>query len=338
MINALAGLGWQPASHQVRSRRPSHESFRVEMGAEQDAIAAEYIRTSVDVSAAAAAVSSLLQEDEQRVSNVLDALFMRPPSIEGDDHDGDVHAHVWERDALVGEIPSSELLTLDEQAGIWPMSLESDTSVAQMAYVDEAECIGCTYCASIARSTFHMQEDAGGVARAVQQGECLDAIEEAQASCPVNCIHLVSRLELEELEEEREGGGCSRLDHFNDQVARTAKRLRVPDLGPSFPGIAQQAAMSSKWGSAAVAARADEQETYDAQGQMRAVAVVDADGGWSRRGHATRAVEEEGGGGEDADLARKFATLYEEEVYTLPSSHEAAHEEEYALDPSHLLE
>ena len=25
------------------------------------------------------------------------------------------------------------------------MSLESDTSVAQMAYVDEAECIGCTY-------------------------------------------------------------------------------------------------------------------------------------------------------------------------------------------------
>ena len=52
MINALAGLGWQPASHQVRSRRPSQESFRVEMGAEQDAIAAEYIRTSVDVSAA----------------------------------------------------------------------------------------------------------------------------------------------------------------------------------------------------------------------------------------------------------------------------------------------
>ena len=27
-----------------------------------------------------------------------------------------------------------------------------------MAYVDEAECIGCTYCASIARSTFHLQE------------------------------------------------------------------------------------------------------------------------------------------------------------------------------------
>merc|ERR1719469_788926 len=196
MINALAGLGWQPASHQGRSRRPSHESFRVEMGAEQSErsreIAAEYIRTSVDVTAAAAAVSSFLEEDEQR-ERTLDALFMRPPSIEGDDHEGDVHAHVWERDALVGEIRSSELLTLDEQAGIWPLSLESDAGVAQMAYVDEAECIGCTYCASIARSTFHMQEEAGGVARAVQQGECLDAIEEAQASCPVNCIHLVSR-------------------------------------------------------------------------------------------------------------------------------------------------
>jgi hypothetical protein len=59
-------------------------------------------------------VSSFLEEDGQR-ERTLDALFMRPPSIEGDDHDGDVHAHVWERDDLVGEIRSSELLTLDEE-------------------------------------------------------------------------------------------------------------------------------------------------------------------------------------------------------------------------------
>lgn len=310
MINALASLGWQPASQQVRSRRPSHESFRVDMAEQSERsreIAAEYVRTSVDVTAAAAAVSSFLEEDGQR-ERTLDALFMRPPSIEGDDHDGDVHAHVWERDDLVGEIRSSELLTLDEEAGIWPMALESDAGVAQMAYVDEAECIGCTYCASIARSTFHMQEEAGGVARAVQQGECLDAIEEAQASCPVNCIHMVSRMELEELEEEREVGGCSRLEHFNDQVARTAKRLRVPDLGPSFPGIAQQAAQNARFGPVARAARANgatvahgDTDVYDAQGQMQVPQTV-----------------------EDADLARKFATPYEEEDYT--------------LDPSHLLE
>ena len=61
LFGVLASLGWQPAGHQLRSRRPSHESFRVEMGAEHSArsreIAAEFVRernTGVDVTAAAA--------------------------------------------------------------------------------------------------------------------------------------------------------------------------------------------------------------------------------------------------------------------------------------------
>ena len=61
LLGVLASLGWQPAGHQLRSRRPSHESFRVEMGAEHSArsreIAAEFVRersTGVDVTAAAA--------------------------------------------------------------------------------------------------------------------------------------------------------------------------------------------------------------------------------------------------------------------------------------------
>ena len=170
LLSALASLGWQPAGHQLRSRRPSHESFRVEMGAEHSArsreIAAEFVRersTGVDVTAAAAtgeravaralaltrtrtrtrilalawpclaldptlhptphrrhAVASLLEEDEQR-ERTLDALFTRPPAVEGDTHDGgDGDAHVWERDALVGQIRSSELLALDEKAGLGP--------------------------------------------------------------------------------------------------------------------------------------------------------------------------------------------------------------------------
>mmetsp|Transcript_16458 Transcript_16458/g.33228 ORF Transcript_16458/g.33228 Transcript_16458/m.33228 type:complete len:243 (+) Transcript_16458:3-731(+) len=219
-------------------RRPIYyESFPIVSAAsEQSEVAA-----GPNVTPAAAAVSAFLEEDTR--TKLLDALFMRPPSIEGDDYDGAVDAHVWKRDAVVGTISSSELLTLDEMAGIWPMSLERDESVPQMAFVDEAECIGCTYCASIARSTFHMQEEAGGVARAVQQGESADAVQEAMDACPANCIHLVSRLELNELEAQRAEGHSCRLDHFNDQVARTAKRLRVPDLGPSFPGIAQQEAI-----------------------------------------------------------------------------------------------
>ena len=212
----VAAVGWQPASHLTGLQRP-HAAVRI-IAAEQSDIAAEYIRSSVDVTAAKAAVSAFLEEDVQR-ERTLDALFMRPPSIEGDAHDGEVAAHVWERDDLVGTISSSELLSLDETAGIWPMSLERDESVAQMAYVDEAECTGCTYCASIARSTFHMEEEARGVARAVQQGECADAIEEAMDACPANCIHLVSRLELNDLEEQRAEGHSCRLDHFSDQAA-----------------------------------------------------------------------------------------------------------------------
>jgi hypothetical protein len=62
LASVLASLGWQPAGHQLRSRRASHESFRVEMGAEHSArsreIAAEFVHdersTGVDVTAAAA--------------------------------------------------------------------------------------------------------------------------------------------------------------------------------------------------------------------------------------------------------------------------------------------
>ena len=142
---------------------------------------------------------------------------------------------------LVGYVSSSELLRLDEEAGLWPLSLQLDETTTQMAYVDEAECIGCTYCASIARSTFHMIEEAGGVARVVQQGESADAIVEAQDSCPASCIHLVNRLELEELEARRAEGKSMRIDAFTASAYETGKRCRVPDLGPSFPGIKQQA-------------------------------------------------------------------------------------------------
>ena len=39
----------------------------------------------------------------------------------------------------------------------------------RFVYVDEVSCIGCTYCAEVARDTFYMNEDAGR-ARVYAQG------------------------------------------------------------------------------------------------------------------------------------------------------------------------
>jgi ferredoxin len=203
--------------------------------------AAQQTQAGPDVTQAAEEVARLLEQEQQR-DRLLDALFTRPPAIDGDDSmDELTDGHLVTRDELVGYVSSSELLRLDEEAGLWPLSLQLDETTTQMAYVDEAECIGCTYCASIARSTFHMIEEAGGMARVVQQGESADAIVEAQDSCPASCIHLVNRLELEELEARRAEGKSMRIDAFTASAYETGKRCRVPDLGPSFPGIKQQA-------------------------------------------------------------------------------------------------
>ena len=164
-------------------------------------------------------------------------MFSRPPPC-GDDVT--VSAHLVDRDRLIGAIDSHALLAADEAAGIWPLALDGDETSRQMAYVDESECIGCTFCASIARSVFHMHEDAAGAARVVQQGESHDAISEAIDSCPANCIHLVNRVELQHLELRRANGHHEYLPHFRDQVHATTARMAIPDLGPSFPGIEQQ--------------------------------------------------------------------------------------------------
>ena len=67
----------------------------------------------------------------------------------------------------------------------------------RFVYVDEVECIGCTYCAQIARNTFFM-EDFAGRARAFAQGQDdPETVMEAIDSCPVKCVrarHALSRI------------------------------------------------------------------------------------------------------------------------------------------------
>lgn len=75
----------------------------------------------------------------------------------------------------------------------------------RFAYVDERECIGCTYCASIARNTFFMEPDAGR-ARVFAQGQDEpDVVIEAIDCCPVNCISFVDYEDLVMLEKDRDG-------------------------------------------------------------------------------------------------------------------------------------
>ena len=55
----------------------------------------------------------------------------------------------------------------------------------RFVYVDELSCIGCTYCADVARSTFYMNEDAGRARVYNQHGDEPEIVQEAIDSCPV---------------------------------------------------------------------------------------------------------------------------------------------------------
>lgn len=73
----------------------------------------------------------------------------------------------------------------------------------RFVHVDEETCIGCTNCATVARSTFFM-EDTLGRARVFRQGGDSDElIAEAVDTCPVDCIWYVSWDDLVILETER---------------------------------------------------------------------------------------------------------------------------------------
>ncbi|MGI0492849.1 ferredoxin [Alkalinema pantanalense CENA528] len=70
-------------------------------------------------------------------------------------------------------------------------------------YVDETTCIGCRYCAHVARNTFYIEPDYGRSRVIRQDGDSEDLIQEAIDTCPVDCIHWVDYTELKQLEEDR---------------------------------------------------------------------------------------------------------------------------------------
>ena len=129
-----------------------------------------------------------------------------------------------------------QLLNLDEASGLWPKYLPPKSNRAtdnDMYFVDELSCVGCTWCADVARSTFRMMTDDNsyGQARVVQQGgDSEEVVQEAIACCPADCIHTCTRDELELLEEYRS------LGYTDDLLARfqTRRLMGEGEGGGSF--------------------------------------------------------------------------------------------------------
>lgn len=94
------------------------------------------------------------------------------------------------------DVPSHQQLDLDD---------DGDPLLLRFVYVDEPSCIGCTFCADVARNTFYMNEDAGRARVFYQGGDDPEVVQEAIDTCPVMCISYVDHEDLVILESEREG-------------------------------------------------------------------------------------------------------------------------------------
>jgi ferredoxin len=91
-------------------------------------------------------------------------------------------------------------------------------------YVDETVCIGCGHCAYVARSTFCLEEDYGRARVIAQDGDAEETIQEAIATCPVDCIARVNYSELGILEEARQHQIISNLGLVGDSTSLRAKK------------------------------------------------------------------------------------------------------------------
>lgn len=88
-----------------------------------------------------------------------------------------------------------------------PVDEDGEPTGLRFLFVDEFSCIGCTWCASIAQNTFMMEESAGRARCYAQGQDDPEDVEDAIATCPVNCISYVDLEDLIILETEREESG-----------------------------------------------------------------------------------------------------------------------------------
>jgi len=93
-----------------------------------------------------------------------------------------------------------DLMTVESHATVEVDEETGETIRSQMVYVDEHTCIGCTNCATVAQSTFFMEEEMGRARVFEQWGDNDETIQIAIETCPVDCIHYVPYEELKALE------------------------------------------------------------------------------------------------------------------------------------------
>jgi ferredoxin len=61
--------------------------------------------------------------------------------------------------------------------------------MGKRVYIDEEECIGCGSCEEICPEVFKLDEETEKAAVIKPEGGPEALIEEAMATCPVECIH-----------------------------------------------------------------------------------------------------------------------------------------------------
>ena len=147
------------------------------------------------------AVADAVADDvEDAVEEAVEAVEVEVDADELLDLFADEAAEQYEElyeDERLGVACSHELIDEDEDGD--PVSLCSS-----FTYVDEATCVGCTMCATIAPQTFLMTDDHGRARSFNQEGDDEETIREAISTCPVSCIHYVPWDELVALERNRE--------------------------------------------------------------------------------------------------------------------------------------
>ncbi len=93
-------------------------------------------------------------------------------------------------------------------------------------YVDESVCIGCGHCAHVARNTFFLEENYGRARVMSQEGDQEEIVQEAIATCPVDCIAWVSYKDLTELEATRKDQVILNIGVVGDSVSARARNNR----------------------------------------------------------------------------------------------------------------
>eukprot|EP00930_Biecheleria_cincta_P083847 TRINITY_DN73358_c0_g1_i1.p1 TRINITY_DN73358_c0_g1~~TRINITY_DN73358_c0_g1_i1.p1 ORF type:complete len:430 (-),score=76.22 TRINITY_DN73358_c0_g1_i1:398-1687(-) len=98
----------------------------------------------------------------------------------------------------------SEYTGIPLSASKWAKVKEEDAgekwAAQKFLYVDEWNCVCCRNCCDIAPQSFCIQADNGRANVYTQWGNSEEYLDYAVASCPTECIHWVSREELQALE------------------------------------------------------------------------------------------------------------------------------------------